>query len=770
MELQKPKISLNTSFDFHIFKLILKKNWYWTILIFAFFGAIAFLYLRYTKPIYESKILIQIQNENQSEDIFGFKEVMGESSLSKDIEIIKSQRLFNKTINDLPLDVSYYNKGEFLTENKYKSSGYEVIIGQVKDSSIFNQPIYVTIIGDEIGLSFNHKGKSYEYNVTPNAVMKTPFFDALITIEDIQRFKSEVTNNKIYFEINNFNTIARRIYGGVSIDIINQNARTVEISCRNENISLARDVVSTLTHNFFNYYDEIKKESVQNILSFIDVQLDSLSKELLASKDSVLQYRRDEKIVGKESVGTIIQSRLELLNDEEEKVTEDKRILEIVKQKINNQANSLEIYKILPDIIGQTFVGSLTTQIQDLYRLLEEKENLSYKITGDNEKIKRLEKQIDFNIEIINNLIELVEDKNQEKLKYVQERRQELEAQYSQLPQKQMELDRLMSIQSLNDKFYSTLTEKKVIYSISNAGFSSDNKILNDATASGKPVYPIRPLAYGIAIFLSVLFSGMLIVLKYLTFNQISRISDLQRIIPKNVGAIGTIPHIKHAGEYSSLLVDERPKSKLTESFRNIRVNLSFLKKDYQTIAVSSTISGEGKTFVALNLAGVIAMTGKKVIVIDLDLRKPKVHLGFGVNNDLGMSQLLAGHYTLDEVVINSRVEGLDFISAGPIPPNPSELILSMEFESVLAQLKEIYDVIIFDTPPVGIVSDGIRLLSKIDIPIYVFRSNYSKRYFIDKLYDIAKIDEVKNLSIVLNGADVKNNVYGGYESGYYQD
>lgn len=770
MDLQKPKISLNTTFDLEIFKLILKKNWYWTIVIFGFFSAIAFVYLRYTKPIYESKILIQIQNENQSEDIFGFKEAMGESSLSKDIEIIKSQRLFNKTISDLPLEVSYFNKGEFLTESKYKSSGYEVVIEQIKDSTIFNQAIFVTIIGDEIGLSFHHKGKNHTYNVIPNSVMKTPFFDAVIRVEDINKFKTDVTNSKIYFEINNFNTIARTLYSGVSIDIINQNARTVQISCRNENVSLARDVVSTLTRNFFNYYDEIKKESIQNILSFIDVQLDSLSKELLASKDSVLQYRRDENIVGKESLGTLIQSRLEILKVEEEKITEDKRILKIVKDKINNQANSLEIYKILPDIIGQAFVGSLNTQIQDLYRLLEEKESLSYKITPDNEKIKRLEKQIDFNIEVINNLIQLVEDKNQEKLNYVSERRNELEGQYNQLPQKQMELDRLMSIQSLNDKFYSTLTEKKVIYSISNAGFSSDNKILNDATSPGKPVFPVRPLIYGISIFLSIVFSGMLIVLKYLTFNQISKLSDLQRIIPSNVGAIGTVPHIKHGGEYSSLLVDDKPKSKLTESFRNIRVNLSFLKKDYQTIAVSSTISGEGKTFIALNLAGVIAMTGKKVLVVDLDLRKPKVHLGFGANNDIGVSQLLAGHYTLDEVVTNSRVNGLDFISAGPIPPNPSELILSEEFENVLAELKERYDVIIFDTPPVGIVSDGIRLLSKIDIPIYVFRSNYSKRYFIDKLYDIAKIDEIKNLSIVLNGVEAESNVYGGYESGYYQE
>jgi len=200
-----------------------------------------------------------------------------------------------------------------------------------------------------------------------------------------------------------------------------------------------------------------------------------------------------------------------------------------------------------------------------------------------------------------------------------------------------------------------------------------------------------------------------------------------------------------------------------------------------QVVAISSSISGEGKTFVALNLAGIIAMSGKKTIVIDLDLRKPKVHLGFNVTNDFGVSNLIIKETDLDTCIHHSEVQNLDFITAGPIPPNPSELILSDEFKNILEQLKAKYDMIIIDNPPVGLVSDGIQILANADIPIYIFKANYSKRNFTERVTELFEVQQLKSLNVILNGIEPIKRRYGygygygytygyGYGSGYFAD
>jgi capsular exopolysaccharide synthesis family protein len=219
--------------------------------------------------------------------------------------------------------------------------------------------------------------------------------------------------------------------------------------------------------------------------------------------------------------------------------------------------------------------------------------------------------------------------------------------------------------------------------------------------------------------------------------------------------------------EYSQLVVSEAPKSMLAEAMRNLRTNLSYINPDYRTIAISSSISGEGKTFVALNLGAIIAMSGKKTILLDLDLRKPKIHLGFDVSNDDGMSSLIVGQSKLEKCIKKSRLDNFDFITAGPIPPNPSELLLSQNFKNIIAELKKVYDVVIIDNPPVGLVSDGVKNLTDADIPIYVFKSHYSKRNFAYRIKELFEMQRLKNLNVILNGVHVGRGSVYGYGSGY---
>jgi len=217
-----------------------------------------------------------------------------------------------------------------------------------------------------------------------------------------------------------------------------------------------------------------------------------------------------------------------------------------------------------------------------------------------------------------------------------------------------MEYQRLKYIEELNNRYFSIFTEKKIEYELSNAGYTTSNRILKTAKLSDTPVSPNKKIIYGILCSLGFLIGLGLLILRYLTYNDIISMQDLEKILPSGINLLGAVPLSKKKMKYSEVIVSESSKSRMAEAIRSIRSNMSFVKKDAKVIAISSSISGEGKTFVILNLAGLIAANGKKTLVIDLDLRKPKIHHGFGVENIEGMSNLISGISDLSEVIQHS--------------------------------------------------------------------------------------------------------------------
>ena len=764
------KIFVNNSFDLDIVKLVVRRSWYWIVLIFAISLTAAFFYLRYTKPLYESKTLIQINEENQGANILDFNNLDEESSISKDIELLRSELLFRKAIENLDLKVSQYAEGDLLTEKRYQRTSFEVIPLDLKDSSLCGHKIFISVKNEEIIITLdNHKRKG-QWSIAPNKLLVTPFFDLKVKINDWQSFKSDAQTNRLYFEFNDLNSLVRKHIGKLKVNPVDVRAKTIEISFQSHNSLFARDIVQSVSNSFLDYDEGFKKESAENVLLFITKQLDSLRDELRQSKDSIMHFQKKESLPNAESYSESIARKMETFRMQEFELLNELRTLQMLNQKLEESPNSMEVYKMIPELVGKSFESSLNEQVLDLHNLIEKKEDLSYKVTESNDAFIKIKLRIEQRIDYINNIVETLESRVKVKLEFVRSEIESLEKDYYSLPQKQMELSRLRNIQELNEKYYNLLTEKKVLYSISNAGYASKNKVLNPPSISGTPISPKRNFIYGIAAFLALSLGFGVLLLRYITFDEISQLSELKKVLPKGIGILGSVPLTNRKMIHSQLLVVEAPKSRISESFRSIRTNLSFVKNNVSTIAVTSSISGEGKTFVALNLGGIIAMSGKKVVVIDLDMRKPKIHIGFEASNAKGMSNLLAGHYSIQEVVNKSTVENLFFISAGPIPPNPSELILSPKFDEVLAKLKDDFDIIIIDNPPVGLVSDGVNVLAKVDVPIFLFKANYSKRHFISNLEGIAKPKEIRNLNVILNGESKSKSSYGYGYGGYYSD
>lgn len=734
--------------------------------------SIAFFYLRYTKPVYDSSMLIQLAEKDQGKELLEIDNVNKRIDISSEIELLRSQFLFEIAIAKMNMNVSLFSKGKILTEEKYHQSSFTILPYSLSDSSLCEVPIWIeTTDNHQIKLSYALNGKNYSVKSGVNKSVKTTHFEIGFKVENWDVLKQDDEANELYFTFNNQKTLASRLIANLEVNPVDANAKTIELRYSGNNPELCRDIVQSVAQTFFNYDEELKRKSADNILSFIQIQLDSIAGELKDSKDSLTDFQRKSHLSDPENEGGNLTQDIDKYQDILFDLENELATLKTVHSKLKAEPNRLDIYRLIPEMLGKSFELSLTKQITDLNLLLERKEELLTNVTENNSELKNLNLRIQSKIQSIRRSVEVIQERIMEQAKVIKGKIGIVEGEYLKMPQKKMEYNRLKSLQDLNEKYYTLLTEKKIMYSISNAGYTSNNRVLNEASMNFSPVSPNRKLVYAGFIFIGFVSGFAFLFFKYVTFNEINTIDDLKHLLPDKVTVLGNIPLLKENTEYSQLLVHNSPKSILAESMRNIRTNLSFVNSDVRVIAISSSISGEGKTFVALNLAGIIALSGKRTIVIDLDLRKPKVHLGLNVSNEKGISNLIIKQVTLEECIRKSEIENLDFISAGPIPPNPSELILSDSFQEILETLKATYDIVIIDNPPVGLVTDGVQILAKADVPIYIFKAHYSKRVFASRVRELFEMNQITHLNIILNGTKAYKGKYGyGYGYGYGYD
>jgi len=761
-------IIINKSYDPLILRTIIKRYSWWPFLFLVLFGLLAFFYLRYTKPIYESSMVIQLSNTDNAKDVLNIENVnTQENAISSVIELLRSEMMFQKAVKRLSLDVSLYSRGKVLTEEKYLSSSYYVQPYELNDSSLVNEEIRVSYEGDKVMLSYEKNGVSKEVTGYINEHIKNRDFDIVVKVADEEKVKEASSENELFFTFNNIESLSSRLKGGLTVMPLEIGAKTIEISFRGFNPHLCHDLTLAVSEAFIAYDEENQRRGSDNVLHFIDIQLDSLRSELKSSKDSLMLFQRLANLPDPESVSSQLMDAISDIEIALVNTDSELRSLFVVQEKLKNSPNRLEVYKLFPEMMGTSFESSLVKHINELHALLEEKDDRLHKGTNQNSRIKLLNKKIESKILLIQRSIEVIEERLIANAKVLRISLKENQNIFFQLPEKKMEYSRLKNVLDLNEKYFTLLTEKKVMYAISDAGYASSNRLLSRPKIEEYPVEPNINFIYSTFLIFGLLLGLGVMLLKYLTFNEINLLEDLVNILPEKASVLGGVPLFKYNMEYSQLIVAEAPKSSMAESMRKIRTNLSYIHPNYKTIAISSSISGEGKTFVALNLAGIIAMSGKKTVLLDLDLRKPKIHLGLNVENVNGMSSLIVEQATLDECIHKSELENFDFITAGPTPPNPSELLLSQQFKQVINDLKLRYDVIVIDNPPVGLVSDGVRNMTEADIPIYVFKSHFSKRSFTDRVKELFEVQQLKSLNVILNGIQVTKSTAYGYGYGY---
>ena len=773
----KKKISpINEEFDFKLLVTIARKNTMWFALFLMTSVVSAMLILRYTAPVYEATSVIQLSEQDNARSILNnpqfnrFNEA--NNKLASSIELMRSRVIVERALLRLPLQVSYYSKGEILTNELYTQSPFRVET-RIRDSSIIGQPIFIDFLSKnsfKLFLKSNAVDSLQSKTFKDNEWIITPAADFKISINDyatIQALQQELSKDAFYFKLNDLTGLAAQIIKELNITPLNTEARTIQIKLKDKNQAKATDIVNGIAREFNKYDLEKNSEVADKILDFIDNTIASIDIELSNSENSLERFKKENKIVSPDASATSIMRQLDELQTEMYAFDHELNLLSKIRKDVNTNN---EISKFLLSLSGRSDNNQILDQLARLQELIDQRDQIRLQATENSEIYKSVLVRLKSQQELLNRILLNEEASLQSRREIRLKEIRTIEAKLGKIPQQQAEYGRLQRLFSINEKFYSLLLEKKAEFSITRAGYVPQHIVLVEANLNAPPVSPNRALIISACLIVGFLAGFILIITRYLLYNEINALEEIGQYT--DAALLGIIPKYKREIPISQLLVDKNPKSVISEAFRSVRTNLQFISNDVgaKTIAVTSTISGEGKTFNAINLAGVIAFSGLKVVILDLDMRKPKIHLGFNVENNHGMSTLLIGKDSPEKCILKSSLSNLDFITAGPIPPNPAELIISPKMEQLLSYLKGIYDIIIVDLPPVGIVSDGIPIMQKCDYPLYILRANYSRKMFIAQINKLITENKVKNLSVILNGVEMSRLKYGygyGYSYGY---
>ncbi len=764
---------LTQKFESKLFLHLLGKSLWLLILLTACAIGAGMLIVRYTPPEYQSVATIQYAKEDRAQKVLSISNFDEDNKLSEDIELLNSKKLIDLTLKHIPVELRYYRQGEILEMELYRTNPFTIIDFQLIDSGFYNAPIYVNYESSNATpfLSFIDHDSERKIEIDETGHYRCNKFECKLITSKYQIIGKDIKeNNRYYFKIEHPGKLSREFKKTYQSRILNSKANTIKIEFRNQNKKLCQDYVQGIIKAYIEYDKNRQTTSTANIVRYISAQKDSVEKKLQESERLIQVFKDRNDIKKVEGASEKLLARIEHFEDELIKLELDEQLILKIESSLESAVKKLEVYDIVPLIFGSAFEETLRVMIEDLQQLIIQKIKVLRSNTNQSEKINEINQQIETQIGLVNSAIDAISENIANRKNQIQLKLDEFESKFYSLPEVELEYSKLNRIYSINENFFSLLTEKETEYAMFKAGVTSGIQILEEPNFPEWPVSPRKTLIFSGLILCVIIGYLLLVTIQYFLHDQIGNLEDINKLSESDVSTLGIVPKYGVKTPVSQLVIDIAPKSLVAESFRSIRTNMEFLSSHEGTklAAVTSTISGEGKTFVAINLGGIVAFSGKKAIILDLDMRKPKIHVGFNVENATGMSNLLIGKANVKDCIKSTTLENLDFITAGPVPPNPSELIINGELDKIVEELKKSYDLIIFDSPPSGLVTDGIPILQLVDYPIYVFRQNYSKRNFTKNLDKLIVENRISKLSVVLNSVDISSRSYRyGYGYGY---
>lgn len=748
---------------------------YWYLIVIGLTCGVIYAYyqVRYTPATYtvNSRMLVKDEHSSWGQEYFlpGMELVSGRNRLINEIGVIRSYPLMEKVAKELDRKVHYFKIGNIKTTEMYSYSDFEVValegVGKGGYFIDFPEPGFYRIAKTQENLSEASPRSLKEHYQTQSATLKI-----------------SVRNNEIFggsdfrFKFMAVDALARSLQSSIQIDVENQESSILILSHKGQTPQKSIDYLNTLMKTYIQWGREQNNEIANNTIEFVDGQLKKIADSLVRTEYYLENFQKSnfqQRIYpNEEGSNNNVEIVLKLEDELSQRLIQKEYYLALLKALEKEDFNSFPSSAVFGfsdpnlDLLILAFQEGIA-ELRDMEFRLKENSSLVEQLESKNESNRdRLKSFAESSAARLNELVKQLKGKIERE-----------EGRVMKIPHEQRKYLTLRRENKLLSDLYTYLLNKRSEAGIAEASNVAKAQILDFANAY-RVVYvgPDSSSIYTLGIFAGLAVPIGLILFFYLVNTKIVDPSDLERLTA--IPILGSIMYKK--GLENNILVSDSLKSVTAEAFRNLRTKLNFMvvNKQCTKVLVTSSISGEGKTFTSINLAAIYAAGGKKTVLLGADLRKPKIFQDFGLKNEVGLSTYLIDKGNLEAITQHTKVENLDLISSGPIPPNPAELIESEAMKALFLELEAKYEVIVIDSPPLGLVTDALLLKEYADAGLYIVRHNYTKKSYLENINHLYEDKTIKNIGIVVNAVQQKSSIgygvnygYGyGYGYGYYSE
>ncbi|MDR3697548.1 polysaccharide biosynthesis tyrosine autokinase [Mucilaginibacter sp.] len=737
------------------------KHWKWFLFSIFFFMCYGYVYLKLQIPRYklETDILIRDEKGNRSGDQKDLLQQLNLNSSAKvidnEIEILKSNTLMEKVVSSLGLQTSYYVQNRFSKIFQYKTLPFNVeLLNASRRAYSKNWPI--NYLNDQ-QIEFNGKTVPLNYPVHTDA--------GLLIITST---KQKPQYHNIYVHFGSVEIMAESYIDRLQIEPVTKSSTVLKITLTDAIPQRGKDVLNKLVDVYNDAGIEDKNITTSNQLKFIEDRIVDISKELDSVEQNVQDYKSSNNIIDISSESGMFLSNVKDNDAELQKIKIQFGILNNLESYLHNNNYQIKMPSTLgvvdPTILGLVQqLGEAQLKREGLLRTIPETNPV---VSSIDDEIKAIKETIEQTIQNVKSGLKINED-------FLEKQSKKFNSIIKDVPSKERGLIDVMRKQEVKNSLFTYLLQKREETALALATTTADGRTVNAAKGGNFPVSPVRDTIYLIFFIMGLLIPALIIFLKDIFNFKISKRSDIEKLTDTPI-----LAEISYAGNSSmEVFAVLRPRSMVSEQIRTLRTNLQFIgsENDIRVLLFTSNISGEGKSFVSLNLGASLAAIDKKVIILELDLRKPKLSASLGILSDTGISNYLIGKVDYKDIIRPIPQQANYFIIAsGPVPPNPAELLSNGKIGVLIAELKKEFDYILLDAPPVGLVTDPQILSKWADATLFIVRHNYTIKNRIGLIDEFYRKKAFKNLNIIFNSIE-RGSSYGygydyGYGYGYYSE
>ena len=756
-------------FDMTLFLLECLSHWKWFVLSLIIVLGLSVFHIMRQVPTYNvSAMVLMIDKWSKTEsDVLtqSLGITSGVENVLTEIEIMRSRKLLTKVVDDLDLYVSYELEGRMRNTPLYRNTPIVVRPDSTTDINQLSTSISLNIEKPNDNNEYNLKAEYFfedepkELAVKAITLPYTLYIPAIgsFVIEQVTGY--EAIENNLIVNISNPSAVAKRIASRLNINQYDKNTLLLTVSYTTPIPAMGMDIINRMVY----YYNEDgiaeKNRAANNTELFIKNRLVAIQQELSLVEQEVEQYRTQRGLTDLSSEAQMYLQQTGVSDKERSELDVQLNLIEYVEDFLSNPENT---YSPIPTLSIKD--ASMSSVIGDYNKAIAEREKLLNTSSESNPVVQEYSQNI---LALKSNVLQSVASTRKSielRKKDLNRQDQEIERKIRNVPQYERELTDIMRQQRIKENLFVFLLEKREENALTQTLAVGDARIIDEPTSTGL-VAPQKNKIMFMAFIMALFIPGVIIFLKRMMFPSFHDKVELERLT--NIPILAELPH---DGNEEFFVVKEKSNSAASELFRLLRNNIQFLftTPDKKVVMVTSSVSREGKTFVSSNLAISFALTGKKTLIIGLDIRRPKAAQHFGVSNRLGIVNYLSGQeHDISKIIRPTSYANLDILPGGPIPPNPNELLLNPALDELFTNLRAQYDIIVVDSAPVGLVSDTLLINRVVDINLFVTRARYTSASHIKAANAMALNNKLKSLYMCINDVDMTTRSYSYRRYGY---